>query len=739
MPRTKLFVCELLLGEALAVVALEELIDVDVIPYSSGIKSSDDPIRSLSTLVEGTNDSEAICVVGSEWVTSLRSLKHTVRSAHFIEAGNSYELIAGKTLTDRLLDQGSYIIYPGTLSRWKELLAPFDLNNPQDIDCFKRSMKRIVLLDTDIGSKNEKALADMTALLDLPSDVVNVGLDIFRLNISKGVLAARLNKENESNMLVGQTEARIRADYAMAFDLLQEMSQESDENKVIDSIMNIMTLLFAPESREYYSIDDDGKICRSIGDGTEDQEAIGRGGPQSISNGYDESINGFRLRIENKGRTLGVVVVRAMAFPEYWRQYISLGMQMAPVFGLAIANARHFKGLEESERKVEHALNMEKATLDISKFFIGQVLIEKAIPGALERIGVATGSDRAAFFQIVNGYSEMVITHEWSSDPSFPRITGSIRVSDQRWLMDRLSGDDVVFIEDADGLPQDANKQLAQFEKVKIRSMIASAIQVDGHVSGFLCLQDLKGPRKWEEDQVRMLRFLGQTVSMTMQERKTQMDVTKENESLIITHKVLTHDIKNELMVVNGSLELLAIDQDRKHMDRAISSTAKITEMIEQFKQLDAFLLSGKGLFPCKLADIIETVMASHHIQYRIEGDAMVMADFALASVMENLVNNARRHGMAERLLFEIRSKDLSVELSVADDGIGIPVEIRDKIFREGFSYGHNKSTGLGLFLIRRTMERYSGQIAVGENRPRGTKFILSFPRRGQAVVTAVK
>ncbi len=732
MPITKLFVCELLINETRSAVALEELRDVDIIAYKSGIRSQADSIESLSNLIEGISESDAVCIVGSEWITSLTSIKTRVKStAHFVQPGNCYELIAGKTLSDQLLEKGAYLVYPGILDRSEEILASFDPRHPINKDCLIGSMKKIIFLETGVGPGTDMTLEDLAVIFDLPCEHLFIGLDIFRLNISKGIMAARLNQENELSKHVGQTEAKIRADYAMAFDMIQQISQESDEGKVIDSILNIMDLFFAPESRCYYSVDENGNILRSFG---EDRFTEGYPlGLDSISSGYDQSIKGLRLKIENKGKILGIVVIRSIAFPEFWRQYISLGLQMAPVFGLAIANARSFRDLLESERRVEHALRIEIATLDISKHFLGQVAIETAVPEALQLIGEATGSDRVSFFQVSQGYSEIVKVYEWVDKLPYaiPPIENVTKINDQAWLMGQLGNHDEILIEDMERLTTQAGQQLALFGGGTASSMAIRAIKVDGHVNGFICVQYLQGPRKWEEDHVRMLRFLCQTISMTLQERKTQLDVTRENESLIVTHKVLRHDIKNELMVVNGSLELLSLNKERKNIDRAIASTAKIHEMIEQFKQLDAFLLSGKGLFACDIVDMIHKVMLNHHLHYLVKGDGTIMADYALSSMLDNLVNNSRRHGLAESIVFEIRSNGLFVEMTVADDGVGIPAEIKKMIFHEGFSFGHNKSTGLGLFLIRKTMDRYGGQITVEDNDPKGTKFVLRFPGNG--------
>jgi sensor histidine kinase regulating citrate/malate metabolism len=49
-------------------------------------------------------------------------------------------------------------------------------------------------------------------------------------------------------------------------------------------------------------------------------------------------------------------------------------------------------------------------------------------------------------------------------------------------------------------------------------------------------------------------------------------------------------------------------------------------------------------------------------------------------------------------------------------------------LFDEGFSYGANAGTGLGLYLVTRAVARYGGSVSVEDNQPKGAAFLMVFP-----------
>jgi signal transduction histidine kinase len=67
------------------------------------------------------------------------------------------------------------------------------------------------------------------------------------------------------------------------------------------------------------------------------------------------------------------------------------------------------------------------------------------------------------------------------------------------------------------------------------------------------------------------------------------------------------------------------------------------------------------------------------------------------------------------------------VRLVVADDGPGIPLAERDKLFLPYYST-KQRGSGLGLAIVRRIIAEHGGSIEVSDNEPRGTRFTVELP-----------
>ncbi|HZG76010.1 MAG TPA: ATP-binding protein [Paenibacillus sp.] len=107
--------------------------------------------------------------------------------------------------------------------------------------------------------------------------------------------------------------------------------------------------------------------------------------------------------------------------------------------------------------------------------------------------------------------------------------------------------------------------------------------------------------------------------------------------------------------------------------------------------------------------------------------------DQRVMQIVFNLLNNAMKHADARTIAVEAETVGGFVEVSVTDDGKGIPADRLDDIFNEfqqGYSDGEPtpKGAGLGLAITRKLVELQRGSIAVESNPGRHTAFRFTLP-----------
>ena len=125
------------------------------------------------------------------------------------------------------------------------------------------------------------------------------------------------------------------------------------------------------------------------------------------------------------------------------------------------------------------------------------------------------------------------------------------------------------------------------------------------------------------------------------------------------------------------------------------------------------------------------------HQDYDVRLSKVRIDRTAMEIVIENLLDNAacavalRESSSGEHdPLIEVKTKQnkKTIELRVEDNGIGVPVTLRQKIFQPFVSFNHRQ--GIGLYLTKRILSLHQGNIRVESKQPRGCKFIVTIPSK---------
>lgn len=206
--------------------------------------------------------------------------------------------------------------------------------------------------------------------------------------------------------------------------------------------------------------------------------------------------------------------------------------------------------------------------------------------------------------------------------------------------------------------------------------------------------------------------------------KEMEEKIIQLNEVLRLLNKNLRHDVLNDLNVVSNSLELYSENKDEKMLDNTFRSIEKCINLVKRMRELESLVSSGGALKPYNVKDVVSSIEKDYDVKVNTKGDGVVLADEALASVLSNVIGNAIKHGKANKVDIIVEEKDNFCDIRIADNGAGIPDEIKEEIFEEGYT-GSGSGSGLGLYIVRKTIERYGGSIEVEDNHPKGTTFIL--------------
>ena len=211
-------------------------------------------------------------------------------------------------------------------------------------------------------------------------------------------------------------------------------------------------------------------------------------------------------------------------------------------------------------------------------------------------------------------------------------------------------------------------------------------------------------------------------------EQEKQLHDHKEHIELI--NKILRHDLSNNLAVIKSAIAIYKKGKDPSMLDEASNRCLSGSQLIRKMKNLQNVIDTNNKLRPIRVTRVLEGVKKNFvSVQISVKGQAFVMADDTLVSVLDNIINNGIERGKADKIEIELKEKDTKSYIQISDNGIGIPDKVKRKIFEEGFIHGISGNTGIGLYIVKKAINNFGGTVKVTDNELGGATFILELDR----------
>jgi|GEM_PF-1505332 len=245
----------------------------------------------------------------------------------------------------------------------------------------------------------------------------------------------------------------------------------------------------------------------------EDREKTFKKFTETIENGND--IVGFESRYVSKsGKVINVLHnVRAIR------------NEKGEIIGTQ-GIARDITMRKRAEEALQHRIEMEKLIGGISTRFINLSPdeIDSNMNHTLQKIGEFANVDRSYVFIFYDNTTKMDIIHEWCAEGIEPQIQNLKRLSvdDLPWFARRIKELETVYVPSVIDLPSEAKAEKEHFQMQDIRSLIIVPMVFGRFPIGFIGFDSVKKERTWMEDDVMLLKMVGEIFVNALEHKRVE-------------------------------------------------------------------------------------------------------------------------------------------------------------------------------------------------------------------------
>ncbi len=295
---------------------------------------------------------------------------------------------------------------------------------------------------------------------------------------------------------------------------------------------------------------------------------------------------------------------------------------------------------------------------------------------------------------------------------------------------------------------REAHKSL--YEK-GVRSLVLIPLAIKDQKVGVLALQSDE-PKHYTPLELQLFTLFGTLVTLAIRNAEFLEQTQKSVQARDLFISMASHELKTPLTTISVYADVLA----KKINSRQIPSAASVEIMRSEAKRLKHIvnellefehISSGQLRYKWQQVNILDVIKKSIinfktvNPKFKVllenklqKGTQMIQGDpEKLQQAFSNILNNSAKFSSAHiPIIMKSEIINNKMLVSFTDFGKGIKKKEQDKIFAEFYKgQGHTKEgMGLGLYLVRRIIEKHKGKIELTSKVHQGTNITIELPLR---------
>jgi signal transduction histidine kinase/CRP-like cAMP-binding protein len=405
--------------------------------------------------------------------------------------------------------------------------------------------------------------------------------------------------------------------------------------------------------------------------------------------------------------------------------------------------------VERTRKKAQDRIDRMTLLIEAAKNVNSSLNLDELLKIILDTATQSTNADRGTLYLLDYSRSEI-----WS------KVLQGDSVSEIRLPLGKgIAGyvaqtGDIIYTEDAYKDPR-FNPDIDKVSGYRTRSMLCMPMRNRyGKIIGVFQLLNKAGDLFRKEDE-EFIDALSAHASIAIENARLAQEMIL-NERLSTVGAMagsILHDIKNPMNTIRIYTQALrSISGTEEAVELADEVLNQIDKLVNMVKEILDFSrgVSSTNLREVKIEEVIDQVIGFIEKEFDKRGMKLI-TDLKFTGTcvfdpekMERVFLNIARNAidaMNEGGTLTIRTEraDNRLQIMFRDTGVGIPQEIRQKIYDPFFSFGKKHGTGLGMSIVKKLIEEHNGVIDFESHEGKGTTFYIYLPLQAPSPFSSIQ
>lgn len=301
-------------------------------------------------------------------------------------------------------------------------------------------------------------------------------------------------------------------------------------------------------------------------------------------------------------------------------------------------------------------------------------------------------------------------------------------------------------------------------EALDAREALTTSIRSTGAAADYVLVELARGEREFASDAVPAMQAFAEQAGIALEQARlfTQLgdrneeiarqkdELTRRTEVIRDIVYALAHDLRTPLVAADVTMKQAlagAYGELPERYDEILRATVAANE--EERRIVESLLLIARyeageesnlrepialGQLIAGVIDELRPVADAKHVRLGGDaggGDLVIEGDpHEIRRATINLVANAMAATpQGGTISVHGAPSNGSVSIAIEDDGYGVPAELRPALFTRFGRLRSGGGSGLGLYIVRRIVEKHGGTVGFTPREPRGSTFTMTLPR----------